>query len=166
MTWIRLAIQRAQVLPAPHIVSFELANRLYGFAFEGRGGEVTAYVDRCAHQPVRLGRTAGKRFGIPEKSENVVTLRVLHPESNFKALRKQGLIAADEQPPPVKFMEVSSPSSSLFTVDGQYLMCKSHGAVFDPSSGICVAGPCQGQALVPLETRVMEDGSLHVRLPS
>src|ERR1700748_897460 len=27
------------------------------------------------------------------------------------------------------------------------IVCKSHGAEYDPESGICSAGPCQGEAL-------------------
>ena len=33
---------------------------------------------------------------------------------------------------------------------GTELVCSAHGAVFD-ATGFCLAGPCQGRALVPLE---------------
>jgi nitrite reductase/ring-hydroxylating ferredoxin subunit len=32
-----------------------------------------------------------------------------------------------------------------------YLICASHGAVYDPSTGICVGGPCKGARLAPVE---------------
>jgi nitrite reductase/ring-hydroxylating ferredoxin subunit len=37
--------------------------------------------------------------------------------------------------------------------DGRLLVCRSHGAMFDPASGVCIAGPCPGTRLerVPLE---------------
>lgn len=43
--------------------------------------------------------------------------------------------------------------------DGALLMCATHGALFAPESGDCLAGPCQGQALsrIPSECR---DGEL------
>ena len=36
---------------------------------------------------------------------------------------------------------------------GDALICSAHGAVFD-ATGFCLAGPCQGKALVPLELDV------------
>ena len=37
--------------------------------------------------------------------------------------------------------------------DGRWLICATHGAVFDPPSGRCLAGPCAGDALRPLVVR-------------
>ena len=31
-----------------------------------------------------------------------------------------------------------------------YLMCATHGALFEPGTGFCVAGPCRGASLEPL----------------
>jgi len=36
-----------------------------------------------------------------------------------------------------------------FTREGDLLLCATHGALFRPSDGFCVAGPCQGRALWP-----------------
>lgn len=33
---------------------------------------------------------------------------------------------------------------------GEYLLCAMHGALFEPSTGFCVAGPCRGARLVAL----------------
>jgi nitrite reductase/ring-hydroxylating ferredoxin subunit len=33
------------------------------------------------------------------------------------------------------------------TRDGAHLLCVTHGALFDPDTGLCVAGPCVGQSL-------------------
>jgi len=38
----------------------------------------------------------------------------------------------------------------LLTADGLFLVCRNHGALFTPEDGLCVAGPCQGESLVPL----------------
>jgi len=32
-----------------------------------------------------------------------------------------------------------------------YLICASHGAAYDPSTGICVAGPCKGARLARVD---------------
>ncbi len=41
----------------------------------------------------------------------------------------------------------------FFTPDGLLILCSSHGAVFEKSTGLCVAGPCAGRTLtrLPLE---------------
>jgi nitrite reductase/ring-hydroxylating ferredoxin subunit len=43
--------------------------------------------------------------------------------------------------------------NQFFSVDGRYLMCANHGAVFEPKTGECIWGPCAGLSLqsVPLE---------------
>ena len=41
--------------------------------------------------------------------------------------------------------------------DGEHLACATHGALFRVADGFCVAGPCAGQALTPVEVR-LEDG--------
>jgi nitrite reductase/ring-hydroxylating ferredoxin subunit len=41
----------------------------------------------------------------------------------------------------------------FFEESGLYLMCSTHGALFEPSSGYCVAGPCRGASLEPLRIR-------------
>ena len=41
----------------------------------------------------------------------------------------------------------------FFEESGLYLMCSTHGALFEPGNGYCVAGPCRGASLEPLEIR-------------
>lgn len=43
--------------------------------------------------------------------------------------------------------------NEFFTEDGRFLVCATHGALFDPATGACVAGPCAGDALTPLPVR-------------
>jgi nitrite reductase/ring-hydroxylating ferredoxin subunit len=38
--------------------------------------------------------------------------------------------------------------------DGHHLMCHSHGALYRPSDGLCVLGPCYGQHLFALDVDV------------
>ncbi len=41
----------------------------------------------------------------------------------------------------------------FLTHDGSLILCTAHGALFEKSTGYCVAGPCPGQSLtrVPIE---------------
>ena len=55
-------------------------------------------------------------------------------------------------------------NNQFFSSDNRYLMCATHGAVFEPPSGECVWGPCFGLSLqnVPLE---IEADQIFARLP-
>jgi nitrite reductase/ring-hydroxylating ferredoxin subunit len=53
----------------------------------------------------------------------------------------------------------------FFDETGDYLLCPTHGAVYEPEGGLCVAGPPAGKSLVavPLEER---DGALWASAPA
>jgi nitrite reductase/ring-hydroxylating ferredoxin subunit len=55
-------------------------------------------------------------------------------------------------------------NNQFFSVDNRYLMCATHGAVFEPPTGECIWGPCVGLSLqsVPIE---IENGQVYARLP-
>jgi nitrite reductase/ring-hydroxylating ferredoxin subunit len=38
--------------------------------------------------------------------------------------------------------------------DGALILCSSHGALFEKASGYCVAGPCAGRSLMPVQLEV------------
>ncbi|MBI2215723.1 MAG: Rieske 2Fe-2S domain-containing protein [Candidatus Rokubacteria bacterium] len=43
--------------------------------------------------------------------------------------------------------------NEFFSEDGRALVCSTHGAVFDPADGRCLAGPCLGDSLTALDVR-------------
>jgi len=54
--------------------------------------------------------------------------------------------------------------NDFFTADGNFFICRSHGAIYEPLNGRCIHGPCGGQSLKAL--RVVEiDGELWIVLP-
>lgn len=53
---------------------------------------------------------------------------------------------------------------SFLTDDGRYLLCRNHGALFEPGTGRCVAGPCLNASLYPIAV-AEEDGRIIVDLP-
>lgn len=53
----------------------------------------------------------------------------------------------------------------FFTGDGSHLVCLTHGALYEPASGLCVEGPCKGFSLYRLPVRVAE-GEVVVGCPS
>ena len=42
----------------------------------------------------------------------------------------------------------------FLTRDGRQILCSTHGARFEISTGLCIAGPCRGRSLRPLPVRV------------
>jgi len=42
----------------------------------------------------------------------------------------------------------------FLTADGTLILCSSHGALFEKSTGHCVAGPCAGRSLTPVPLEV------------
>ena len=48
-------------------------------------------------------------------------------------------------------------SGQFFSRDSQHLICTSHGATYEPDSGLCIDGPCVGLSLIPLN--LFEKGS-------
>ncbi|MCX7964814.1 MAG: Rieske (2Fe-2S) protein [Candidatus Sumerlaea chitinivorans] len=52
----------------------------------------------------------------------------------------------------------------FFDAEKQLLVCRNHGALFEPATGKCVAGPGAGASLKPLQTR-LTDGCVYVELP-
>lgn len=52
----------------------------------------------------------------------------------------------------------------FFTVDEKYVVCANHGALYEPTTGECVWGPCTGARLqrVPLK---VEDGTVRAFCP-
>jgi len=47
----------------------------------------------------------------------------------------------------------------FFDALGRRLICRTHGALFRPEDGFCVAGPCAGKSLAPAAIRVA-DGTI------
>ncbi len=46
---------------------------------------------------------------------------------------------------------------SFFDIDGKLLLCQMHGALFRPEDGVCVSGPCEGDALKRLAVELRDD---------
>lgn len=52
----------------------------------------------------------------------------------------------------------------FLSFDAQYILCSTHGALFEIDSGECVSGPCAGDSLDPLPVRE-EAGRVTVTVP-
>jgi len=55
-------------------------------------------------------------------------------------------------------------NNQFFSSDNRYIMCATHGAVFEPPSGECIWGPCVGLSLQSLPIEI-NGGQIYARLP-
>lgn len=56
-------------------------------------------------------------------------------------------------------VELDWQKGQFFDQSGKYLICSVHGALFSPTTGGCLAGPCRGGRLPALEV-VERDGEV------
>lgn len=45
---------------------------------------------------------------------------------------------------------------AFLTKDRRLIMCSSHGAVFEPDTGLCVGGPCPGRRLTAIRCEIRD----------
>jgi nitrite reductase/ring-hydroxylating ferredoxin subunit len=45
----------------------------------------------------------------------------------------------------------------FFNAEQSHFVCRTHGATYEPLTGLCIAGPCAGAALKPLTVEVVDD---------
>ena len=58
-------------------------------------------------------------------------------------------------------VELDWAEGNFFDISGLYLVCSTHGAAYEPDSGRCAGGPCNGRGLLAL--RVIErDGGVYL----
>jgi nitrite reductase/ring-hydroxylating ferredoxin subunit len=69
------------------------------------------------------------------------------------AVRHCGAVRAFVNRCPHAGTELDWNPGEFFDETQLYLMCATHGALFEPGTGRCVAGPCRGASLEPLEVR-------------
>ena len=47
-------------------------------------------------------------------------------------------------------LELDWEPGEVFDLDGEYLICANHGALYEPETGVCAGGPCNGVGLESL----------------
>ena len=60
-------------------------------------------------------------------------------------------------------MELDWLPGAVFDSDGRYLMCATHGALYEPDSGQCAGGPCLGRGGLRKLDVVEEGGVVYWR---
>jgi nitrite reductase/ring-hydroxylating ferredoxin subunit len=57
-------------------------------------------------------------------------------------------------------IELDWKQGEFFTAEKDLLICATHGAQYQPNTGLCVMGPCKGRSLKPMD--VLEENGLIV----
>lgn len=80
-------------------------------------------------------------------------------------VRKGGVLAAYRNRCPHTGAPLEWLPDQFLDLDGSFIQCAIHGALFRPEDGYCVRGPCTGESLRRIPLEVVE-GRLSVTLPT
>ncbi len=56
-----------------------------------------------------------------------------------------------------QMVELDWKEGDFFDADGRYLVCATHGALYEPDTGACVYGRCSGRGLTSLEVSEIDN---------
>lgn len=94
----------------------------------------------------------------------------LDPAAHFTpagfAVRHCGTVRAYVNRCPHAGTELDWNPGEFFDETGLYLICSTHGALFEPGNGRCVAGPCRGASLEPLAVGERDGRVILLNTPS
>lgn len=82
-------------------------------------------------------RGKGVRFPVTAGGEDAVAFAVRHHNVVHAYLNRCAHVS----------MELDWLEGEFFESSGLYLMCATHGAVYEPETGKCAGGPCRGGRL-------------------
>ena len=54
-------------------------------------------------------------------------------------------------------VELDWEENEFFDKDNKFIVCATHGALYQPQSGVCVAGPCNGKNLIAMPYEIAND---------
>lgn len=77
--------------------------------------------------------------------------------------RRQGRLHAYRNQCPHLGIPLNWMPETFMDLDNCFIHCATHGALFTPESGDCIAGPCEGDRLIPVEVRINK-GNIEARL--
>jgi nitrite reductase/ring-hydroxylating ferredoxin subunit len=113
----------------------------------------------CPSQALADGG-AGVRFELASPQGMPAAQRVVFQSTGF-VIRFSGLVHGYVNRCPHAGTELDWQPGEFFEEAQLYLVCSTHGALFEPSTGFCVAGPCRGASLSRLPVRE-ENGQVYL----
>jgi nitrite reductase/ring-hydroxylating ferredoxin subunit len=117
--------------------------------------------------PMTAPMTTGARV-ICDSSELIEGGRGVRFEFELRGLRRSAFVVRFDGAPrgylnqcahvPV---ELDWQPGQFFDSDGLYLVCATHGAMYDAGTGACAGGPCSGRGLIPVAV-AERDGKIFI----
>jgi len=89
-----------------------------------------------------LCEAAAVAEGVPQRHEV--------PGGSLIVLKADGRLRVYANRCPHRGTELDWLPGQFLDPSGRHLQCATHGALFRPDTGACIAGPCRGQALEPV----------------
>ena len=108
----------------------------------------------CASNDLLLGGL-GIRFSVKDSNDKTWPAFVVRHRHGVSAFLNRCSHLA---------LELDWEPGQFFDIDGEHLICATHGALYAPQSGECAGGPCNGTGLEPL-TVEEEAGSIKLKDP-
>lgn len=106
------------------------------------GGEPT---DLCGLEEIPDGTARG--FRVTDASGR---------ERRLLVVRRGDALAAYVNACPHRGTPLDLVPDHFLDAEGRHLVCSTHGALFRPDDGYCLAGPCAGESLEPVAVAVRE----------
>lgn len=113
---------------------------------------MTTKLDNCIGVVKQLVNGGdGMLFSVLEKGIQIPAFAIRY-ENVIRAFKNRcGHIAVNLDFKPGQF----------FDEDGNFLVCSTHGALYEPATGVCQGGPCFGVGLEPLSV-IEQNGTLYL----
>ena len=54
-------------------------------------------------------------------------------------------------------VELDWEENNFFDEDNKFIVCATHGALYQPQSGLCIAGPCNGESLISMPFEITQN---------
>ena len=54
-------------------------------------------------------------------------------------------------------VELDWDNNEFFEEEEKFIVCATHGAIYEPSSGNCIMGPCAGKKLETIDLEILQD---------
>ena len=109
--------------------------------------ESTSYKKRICERVTLRDGGIGTRFEIERDGQRIACI----------AFAFAGDVYAYRNHCPHRGTELDWQPGEVFDESGLYLVCATHGAVFEPASGLCVGGPCHGANLGKIPIQIEND---------
>ena len=97
-------------------------------------------------------------------AEKIVEFRISRPRAEPGSMPRTGFLFLHGDEPrayvnqcPHLGIELNWMPGRFMDADNLFIQCSTHGALFKPDTGECIAGPCQGDALAALDLRLDGD---------